>query len=92
MNKIKEKKNLADFAAKERDRRRRKMIVDQSKTQSELDKKKNEEHLIQKLMKKQAEEQQFAYLDWRTVRCKEIVIKNREEKASLFEEKKKAQT
>ena len=46
MNKIKEKKSLADFAAKERDRRRRKMIVDQSKTQSELDKKKNEEHLI----------------------------------------------
>ena len=57
MNKIKEKKSLADFAAKERDRRRRKMIVDQSKTQSELDKKKNEEQLIQKLMKKQAEEQ-----------------------------------
>lgn len=28
MNKIKEKKNLVDFAAKERDRRRRKLIVD----------------------------------------------------------------
>jgi hypothetical protein len=28
MNKIKEKKNLSDFAAKERDRRRRKLIVD----------------------------------------------------------------
>ncbi len=40
MNKIKEKKNMLDFAVKERDRRRRKMIVDQSKTQSELDKKK----------------------------------------------------
>lgn len=46
MNKIKEKKNLSEFAAKERDRRRRKMIVDQAKTQNELDKKKNEELLI----------------------------------------------
>jgi len=31
MNKIKETKNLSDFAAKERDRRRRKMVVDQAK-------------------------------------------------------------
>jgi len=29
MNKIKEKKNMLDFAVKERDRRRRKMMVDQ---------------------------------------------------------------
>jgi hypothetical protein len=28
MNKIKEKKNMLDFAVKERDRRRRKMMVD----------------------------------------------------------------
>jgi hypothetical protein len=32
MNKIKEKKNMLDFAVKERDRRRRKMMVDQQKT------------------------------------------------------------
>ena len=32
MNKIKEKKGMQDFAAKERDRRRRKMVVDQAKT------------------------------------------------------------
>ena len=42
MNKIKEKKNMSDFAAKERDRRRRKLIVDQAKTQENLDTKKNE--------------------------------------------------
>ena len=42
MNKIKEKKNMSDFAAKERDRRRRKLIVDQAKTQEELDTKKHE--------------------------------------------------
>ena len=47
---------MLDFAVKERDRRRRKMIVDQSRTQSELDKKKGEELLIQKLLKQQADE------------------------------------
>ncbi|CDW87464.1 mitogen-activated protein kinase organizer [Stylonychia lemnae] len=91
MNKIKENKNLQDFAAKERDRRRRKMIVDQARTQNNLDKKKNEEQLIQKIMKKQAEEQQFAYLEWRNQQCKQLIIKNREEKAFGVEEKKKAQ-
>ncbi len=67
MNKIKEKKNVQDFAAKERDRRRRKMVVDQAKTQSELDQKKNEELLIEKLLSQQAEEHKFAYLERRAV-------------------------
>ena len=43
MNKIKEKKNLSDFASKERDRRRRKLVVDQAKTQDTLDAKKIEQ-------------------------------------------------
>lgn len=49
MNKIKEGKLSQDQAFKERDRRRRKMIVDQKKTQSELEKKKYEEDLISRL-------------------------------------------
>ncbi len=47
---------MLDFAVKERDRRRRKMMVDQAKTQNELDKKKNEELMIEKLLAQQAEE------------------------------------
>jgi hypothetical protein len=46
MNKIKENKNVNDFAGKERDRRRRKLVVDQAKTQTELDRKNNEEAMI----------------------------------------------
>jgi hypothetical protein len=49
MNKIKEKKTMADFARKERDRRRRKMLVDQGKTQEKIESKKNEEALVEKL-------------------------------------------
>jgi len=38
MNKIKETKKQSDFAGKERERRRRKMAVDQEETQQRLDK------------------------------------------------------
>ena len=90
MNKIKEKKNVLDFAVKERDRRRRKMLVDQAKTQSELDRKRNEELLIEKLLKQQSEEHQFAYLERRGIECKQLVVEQRRIKAESYEERKKA--
>lgn len=46
MNKIKETKNNNEFAGKERERRNRKMLVDQRKIQETLDAKKEEEMLI----------------------------------------------
>jgi hypothetical protein len=46
MNKIKETKNNNEFAGKERERRNRKMQVDQRKIQETLDSKKAEEELI----------------------------------------------
>jgi hypothetical protein len=46
MNKIKETKNNNEFAGKERERRNRKMKVDQLKIQETLDSKKLEETRI----------------------------------------------
>lgn len=46
MNKIKETKNNNEFAGKERERRNRKMLVDQRAIQEQLDIKKHEESLI----------------------------------------------
>lgn len=46
MNKIKDTKNNNEFAGKERERRNRKMLVDQRKIQERLDAKKYEENLI----------------------------------------------
>ena len=50
MNKIKETKKQSDFAGKERERRRRKLAVDQANTQERLDKQKQEDMLVQKLL------------------------------------------
>jgi hypothetical protein len=65
MNKIKETKNNNEFAAKERERRNRKQLVDQRKIQERLDAAKYEENLIQRLLEKQTSEQKTAYTNWR---------------------------
>lgn len=65
MNKIKETKNNNEFAGKERERRNRKMLVDQRKIQERLDAKKYEENLVQRLLEKQTAEQKTAYTRWR---------------------------
>ena len=88
MNKIKEKKNVNEFAAKERDRRRRKMVVDQTKTSTDLERKKNEAEMMEKLVRRQGEEQKLAYLEHRNMKCKTLVLANRKVKAGKNEEKK----
>ena len=72
MNKIKETKKQSDFAGKERERRRRKLAVDQSHTQQRLDKQKQEDMLIQKLLAQQKDEQNQAYADERLRKCKNM--------------------
>ena len=72
MNKIKETKTANEFAGKERERRQRKMHVDQKKIQETLDEQRKEELLMQKLLAKQTEEQNLAYKNWRTDQCKQI--------------------
>lgn len=52
MNKIKETKNANEFAGKERERRQRKMQVDQRRIQETLDEQRKEELLMQKLLQK----------------------------------------
>lgn len=49
MARIKEKKQMSVFMRKERDKRRRKMIVDQGKLQREIEVNKREELILKKL-------------------------------------------
>ena len=88
MNKIKETKKQSDFAGKERERRRRKLAVDQATTQARLDTQKEEDTLIQKLLKQQEEEQNNAYADNRLRKCKNMLIQDRKAKAIHVETKR----
>jgi hypothetical protein len=69
MNKIKDTKNNNEFAGKERERRNRKMQVDQRRIQETLDAKKMEENLIIRLMNQQSKEKDAAYVRWRNTQC-----------------------
>ena len=73
MNKIKEKKTLGDFARKERDRRRRKMQVDQARTQATVEKKKREEELIAKFGRSSVQDRRDGYEEWKFRESKRII-------------------
>ena len=81
MNKIKETKNNNEFAGKERERRIRKMHVDQRNIQETLDAKKYEEDLIKRLLETQSSEKDTAYLRWRAAKCRKMVVDNKRGKA-----------
>ena len=85
MNKIKEKKTLGDFARKERDRRRRKMQVDQARTQATVEKKKREEELIAKFGRSSGQDRRDGYEEWKYRESKRIIEQLRLQKERDFE-------
>jgi hypothetical protein len=81
MNKIKETKKQSDFAGKERERRRRKLAVDQANVQAKLDTQKDQDALVKKLLDREAEEAKLAELNERMRKCKAMQTANRMVKA-----------
>ena len=61
----------------ERNRRRRKIIVEQGKAQLEIENKRREEQYIGKLAKQSNQEKQLTYETYRVNQCKNIIIENR---------------
>jgi hypothetical protein len=59
-------KTMNDKARKERERRRRKMIVDVSKTQMDIENKRREELLVERNQRLSKQERELAYESWRT--------------------------
>lgn len=88
MLRIKEKKMVSDFMRKERDKRRRKMIVDQAKAQREIEVKKREELLIEKLNQESRQEKELSYEIWRAGQCKEIIKENRLLREEKYKQKR----
>jgi hypothetical protein len=84
---ITEKILLNATAKRERDRRRRKIIVEQGKAQYEIENKRREEHLIQKLHKQSNQEKQLVYESYRVEQNKNIMLQNRKLRDLMFEER-----
>ena len=71
-------KTLEDKEArKERERRRRKVLVDQAKAAQDAEQKRKEQALLEKFARMSAVEREIAENVWRTRQCKAIIKENR---------------
>lgn len=90
MNKIKESKKNTDFAGKERERRRRKMQVDQINAQAQLDGEKGQAALVAKLLAQNKHASEVAYAERRTAACKAMIFERRKTLAEARQLEKEA--
>ena len=71
----------------ERNRRRRKIIVEQSKAQLEIENKRREEQYIGKLAKQSNQEKQLTYETYRVNQCKNIIRENRNLREEMYKKR-----
>ena len=71
----------------ERNRRRRKIIVEQSKAQLEIENKRREEQYIGKLAKQSNQEKQLTYETYRVNQCKNVIIENRNLREDMYKKR-----
>jgi len=77
---------------KEREQRRRKMLMDQGKMQREFDAKRREEDLVDKMNRLSRQEQELEYESWRTTQCKQVIIENRKLKEARYRKREDLDT
>ena len=71
----------------ERNRRRRKIIVEQGKAQLEIENKRREEQYIGKLAKQSNQEKQLTYETYRVNQCKNIIRENRNLREEMYKKR-----
>ena len=71
----------------ERNRRRRKIIVEQGKAQLEIENRRREEQYIGKLAKQSNQEKQLTYETYRVNQCKNIIKENRNLREEMYKKR-----
>lgn len=84
LQKIKESKKAGNIARKERERRRRRVLVEQQREQDLLEESKLEDVLLEKLGRQSAEEKVIKYNVWKTQKYEEVVVKNRQVRQQAY--------
>lgn len=80
-----EKEMHSEYFRKERDKRRRKMIVDQSKGQKEIEIKRKEGGLLEKMIQESRQEEEIRYEFWRTRKAKDLIVNNRALRENMYQ-------
>lgn len=86
--KTKDKKTVTDKTRKERERRRRKMIVDQAKTHIEMDQKRKETQIIERMKRLSKQEEELQYESWRTNQCKNVILEDRKLREARYDKRR----
>jgi len=68
------------------------MIVDQARAQRDIEIKKRENILLEKLQQQSKQENEIAYEVWRAIQCKDVIIENRTLRNEEYRRKKEDQT
>lgn len=82
LRKIKESKRAGSIARRERERRRRRVLVEQQREQEHLEEAKLEEVLLETLSRESIEERRINYSVWRTNKYEDVIVSNRQLRAS----------
>lgn len=86
--KSKDKKTVDEKTRKDREKRRRKMIVDQGKTHSEMEQKARESQIVERIKRQAKQEEELAYEQWRTNQCKNVIIENRKLREARYDKRR----
>jgi len=90
MRKIKESKQAGAIARRERERRRRRVLVEQQREQEMLEENQLEQVLLEKLGRQSVEESAISYRSWRAKTFEEVVVRNRQARQQQYSAQKKA--
>ena len=86
--KTKDKKTVNDKTRMERERRRRKMIVDQGKTHIDMEQKRREQQIVDRMKRQSNQEKELEYEKWRTQHCKNVIVENRKLREARYDKRK----
>jgi hypothetical protein len=88
----KDKKVISEANRKERERRRRKMIVDQMSTYNEMENKRREEQVLERMKWMAKQEEELVYEKWRTEQCKNVIVDNRKLREARYDKRREIDT
>jgi len=83
-----EKRVVTERAKKDRERRRRKQIVDQSRTHMQMEHSNRERQIVDRMQCKSKQEEELFYEEWRTHQCRNIIAENRQLREVRYEKRR----
>lgn len=64
------------------------MIVDQGKTHIEIEQKRKEQQIVERMKRQAKQEEELQYESWRTNQCKNVIIENRKLREARYDKRR----